>query len=412
MRHVPEDIQFFYRSKLEGVSKENHFRYVKWIRYYLDFCHKYRFTPYEKSSFSHFSQKLSDKGQSVQSLEEAYQAVQLLLPFYSSGLKEGELESDTEVIRQLVSVIRQKNYSPRTLEAYVKWSREFLKFNTEPLTQINDSTVRQFLNYLAVQRNVSSSAHNQAFNALLFLFRHIFKRDMGDQSRNLRAKEPSKKIPVVLTVDELSRLFEEIPEEFIFHFKLMYGCGLRLSELIELRIKDLDFENETVMINWAKGKKNRLLPMPQKMLTTLRSKVLIAREKHRLNCEKEEYEGVYLPNSIDESAAMKEQWMWLFPASSLVEDRQSKKFRQYHLHHSVLSKILRQAVLKCGFLKRVTPHTLRHSYATHLLQNGFDIRTIQELLGHSSIETTMIYLHVLKEISPKPPVSPLDLLEK
>lgn len=410
MIHVPEDIQFFYRKQLEAVSKEKHYNYVKWIRFYLDYCHKYRFIPYEKNSFSHFSQKLSDKGQTLEALEEAYQAIQLLLPYFSSGLKEGELENRSEVVQQLVTVIRQKNYSPRTLEAYVKWTRQLLRFHNGPVSQINDSTVRQFLNYLAVKREVSPSAHNQAFNALLFLFKHVLKRDMGDQTKNLRAKEPGKKIPVVLTVDELHKLFSALPQEFILFAKMMYGCGLRLTELLELRLKDLDFETETVTINWAKGKKNRLVPMPKQLIRTLRSQVLLARNRHRENCENDMYRGVFLPKSIDQSCAMKEEWMWLFPAPSLVENQHTHIVNQYHVHHSVFSKVLRRAVAQCGFMKRVTPHTLRHSYATHLLQHGFDIRTIQELLGHSNIETTMIYLHVLKEIAPKPPISPLDIV--
>jgi len=191
---------------------------------------------------------------------------------------------------------------------------------------------------------------------------------------------------------------------------LMYGCGLRLSELLELRLKDLDFENNFVSIQQAKGQKNRVVPLPLVLKERLQNQVLSVRTTHYKNSQVNGYGGVFLPRSIHESNALREEWCWLFPASSLVEERVSKLKKQYHLHQSVLSRELQIAVKRCAFLKRVTPHTLRHSYATHLLQNGFDIRTIQELLGHTDIKTTMIYLHILKEISPKPPISPLDIV--
>lgn len=170
MRHVPEDVKIYYKEQLQTIPKDKHYNFVKWIRFYLDFCTKFRFTVYEKDSFSHFSQKLTDKGQKVENIEEAFQAVELFLPYYSSGLKEGELEDKTEVIRQLISIIREKNYSPRTLEAYVKWSRKLLEYHTGAICEIDDSTARKFLNYLTVEKGVSPSAHNQAFNAFYFFF--------------------------------------------------------------------------------------------------------------------------------------------------------------------------------------------------------------------------------------------------
>ncbi len=410
MLHVPEDIERFYREQLQTVKKENQVAYVKWIRFYLDFCQKYRFTPYEKSSFSHFSQKLHEKGQPVAAIEEAYQAIMLLLPFYQSGVTDGELSNSTDVVQRLVAVIRERNYSPRTLEAYVKWTRKFLKFHTGSIAEICDATARQFLNNLVVVENVSPSAHNQAFNALLFLFRHILRKDFGDQKGNVRAKYPGKKMPVVLSVHELHALLAAISPELNLSFSLMYGCGLRLNELLELRLKDLDFENNTVTIEQSKGQKSRVVPLPQILKERLQMQVLTVRSRHVKLQEKSSYKGVFLPKSIGESESMSERWLWLFPASGLVENSATKVMKQYHFHHTFLGKEFRRAVMQCKFVKRITPHSLRHSYATHLLMNGFDIRTIQELLGHSNIETTMIYLHILKEISPKQPISPLDIV--
>lgn len=410
MRHVPEDIQSFYREQLATVEQSLHHNYVKWIRFYLDFCDKYRFVPYEKSSFSHFSQKLSDKKQTLNDIEEAFQAVQLLLPYYQAGLKEGELKSSRVVVQQLISVIRMKNYSPRTLEAYVKWTRQFLAFHNDTVDQIDDSTVRKFLNYLAVEKNVSPSAQNQAFNGLLFLFRHVLKRDMGDQSGKVRAKKPGKKIPVVLTVSEIKKLLAKIPAEYRLHFKLMYGCGLRLSELIELRLQDIDFENRLLRIPLSKQMKSRVVPLPKELFKQLKEHVdfvLNDKKEKEKNCST--YGGVFLPKGIAVGEALSNSWLWLFPASGLVTEANTGQEKQYHLHHSVLSKVLRATVKKLSLSKNVTPHVLRHSYATHLLIYGLDIRTVQELLGHKDINTTMVYLHVLKELAPRPVISPLDI---
>ncbi len=407
MLHVPKDIEMYYRNQLKNVDINKHQTYVKWIRFFLDFCSKYRFTPYERTSFSHFSQKLNEKKQSLAAIEDAYQAYLLLLPFYEISVNEGELNSDTDVVQQLIAVIRQKNYSPRTLEAYTKWTRKLLSFHNGKIAEIDDNTVRKFLNYLVVAKNVSPSAQNQAFNALLFLFRNVLNKDFGEQSGTLRAKRPGKKIPVVLTHKELTHLFQYIPQPYKFHFLLMYGCGLRMSELCNMRLKDIDFDSNLITIPFSKQMKSRVVPLPCKIKAELKNYFEYAVEHHAVNCSNPRYKGVFLPTSIPESEAMNEIWLWLFPASKLVLDQGIEK--QYHIHHTVVAKVLRNAVKRSKINKRITPHALRHSYATHLLQHGYDIRTIQELLGHSKIETTMIYLHVLKELSPKPPVSPLDI---
>ena len=231
---------------------------------------KYRFIPYEKSSLSHYSQKLSEKNQSVENIEEAYQAILLLLPYYQSGLKTGELKNSVDVIQQLIGIIRQKNYSSRTLEAYSKWCRSFLYFYDGEPINICDADARKYLNYLVTERKCSPSAHNQAFNSLLFLFRHVIKKDFGNHSGNVRAKRPGKKIPVVLSKNEIKILFKAIPKEYLLHFQLMYGCGLRLAELISLRLKDIDFENQTVIINESKGLKSRTTVLPQKIINQLK----------------------------------------------------------------------------------------------------------------------------------------------
>lgn len=345
----------------------------------------------------------------MQDIETAYQAVELLIPYYSTGIKEGELTSKVEVIQQLISVIRLKNYSPRTLEAYLKWTRKFFSFYTGDISSIDEGTARQFLNDLVLNKNVSPSAQNQAFNALLFLYRHVLRRDFGDQSGTVRAKKPKKKMPVVLTVSELQCLFNMIEERFLLHFQLMYGCGLRLTELMELRLKHLDFGNNLLMIEFSKQQKSRYIPLPKKIVSNLQLQVESVIQRHKKNRNNKKYKGVFLPPSIDDSQAMEEKWLWLFPASGLVLVSQKNEERQFHLHHTVVSRSLKAAAKKTEIQKNISPHVLRHSYATHLLQYGLDIKTIQELLGHSTIETTMVYLHVLKEMIPRPAISPLDI---
>ncbi len=410
MRHVPKDIEGYYRTVLmSNVDKSKHFNYVKWIRFYLDFCAKYRFVEYEKESFSHFSEKLFQKGQTPDSVEEAFQAVTFLLPYYQSGIKEGDLENRQEVLQQLISIIRQKNYSPRTLEAYLKWNRQFLEYYKGEITEIDSGSARMFLNNLVTQKGASSSAHNQAFNALLFLYRHILQKEFGDHSGNTRAKTFKRKIPVVLSKAEIDTLWNCIPEDFLLPFKLMYGCGLRMQELITLRLHSFDFDNALLSINASKGMKSRTVPLPLALKDELLQQKKKVLKRDALYSQNKEYLGVFLPKEVQKNKGKDRDWLWMFSASKLTPTNEGNGYKLYHIHHTNLGRELKSAVRKGGIMKQITPHSLRHTYATHLLLNGYDIRTIQELLGHSDIKTTMIYLQVVKEISPKIPLSPLDL---
>lgn len=295
------------------------------------------------------------------------------------------------------------------MEAYTKWCRKFLAFHKAPIKDINGSSARMYLNYLVNTIGASPSAHNQAFNALLFLFRHVLRKDFGDQKSNVHAKTYQKKIPVVLSIDELNVLWNNVAENLLLPFQLMYGCGLRTQELITLRLQHIDFENNFITVSATKGLKNRSVPLPLRL-----KEALLEQKNEVLNTHKsymegdKKYGGAFLPKSISDAEALERQWLWLFPATKLTPVKDGI-MKQYHIHHTFLGRELKNAVKKMGLHKRVTPHTLRHTYATHLLLNGFDIRTIQDLLGHSDIKTTMIYLQVIKEISPKAPQSPLDI---
>lgn len=408
---IPSEIRDFYQQQLRMQNIQKSDQHWRWLRYYLHFCHKYNFAPYEKSSFSHFAKKITEKGQTVQTVEFAHYVVQLLYPFFETdGCRVGVSDS-TKAIQLLQQTIRSRGYSPRTFDAYSKWVRWFLNYWKGDVEALRDTHARQFLNYLSVERKVSPSAHNQAFNALLFFYRHIIHRDFGNHSGNVRAKSFHKKVPVVLSFEELEWVFTELDEQFLFHFKLMYGCGLRLNELVNLRLQDIDFENGTLVVQATKGKKFRSVPLPETLFSDLRERVDAVVAKHEAYIAHEKsYRGTFLPESNPhENQALDTGWQWLFPAKTLVNLKDKEEKKQYHLHHSVLSKTLKETMQKVKILKRVTPHVFRHSYATHLLQHGYDIRTIQELLGHSDIKTTMVYLHVLKDIEQKKIVSPLDL---
>lgn len=344
-------------------------------------------------------------------IEESFSVARTFLPQTPSGIKESKFDNDNEVVQQLISIIRQKNYSPRTLEAYCKWTRDFLDFKSCEVTEISYSIAKKFLNQLVIVKNVSPSAYNQAFNALLFLFRYVFRKEFGDHSGNIKTEVLSKKIPVVLSKTELEAVLLKIPRDYVIHFNLLYGCGLRVSDLLTIRLKDIDFGNDRVIIEASKGLKNRIIPLPQKIKSDLLLQRNYVIDMHNKNCiSKKSYKGVFLPKSVSAKNAFLDEWLWLFPATKLTTEKESGYLKQFHLHDTVLGKVLREAVKESGIVKRITPHTFRHSYATHLLLNGFDIKTIQELMGHNDIKTTMGYLQVIKDLSPKRPVSPLDLV--
>jgi len=313
------------------------------------------------------------------------------------------------VIADLAAEIKTRHYSRKTLKTYVHWSRQFQGFlKNKPPGMLSSKDVKEYLTYLAVAGRVSASTQNQAFHALLFLFRHALKQDFGDFKDVPRAKK-SKYIPVVLSRKEIDTVLKHLPYPYDLVVKLLYGCGLRLFECLQLRVKDFNFEAGILTVQ-GKGKEDRTVPLPEKIVPELNSQIEVVKKLHDEDLTAG-YAGVFLDDRLEKeypSAAKDLVWQWFFPQKTLTQVSSTQELRRYHLHETHVQGALYEAVRRAKLTKRVTSHTFRHSFATHLLQANFDIRTIQVLLGHSDVKTTMIYTHCIPSKTVQKAKSPLD----
>ena len=242
---------------------------------------------------------------------------------------------------------------------------------------------------------MSSSTQNQALNAIVFVYRHVFEKDIEDQINSVRARR-KRRLPVVLTFKEATNIFDKMSGLYCLMAKLIYGCGLRLQECLSLRIKDVDIEQSIVIVRSGKGDKDRRTVLPESLKDELLHQISSVREIYEQD-RKDNINGVYLPGALEKkypNAGKEWGWFWLFPAKTLSIDPRSRIVRRHHQHPAALQRAFKEAVIKAGITKQASVHTLRHSFATHLLEKGYDIRTIQELLGHTNLQTTMIYTHV------------------
>ena len=319
--------------------------------------------------------------------------------------------------RKLLDMVRDKmrlkHYSLSTERTYVHWIKHYIFFHNKkhPL-EMEKPEIEQFLTSLAVQKKVSPTTQNQAFSALLFLYKEVLGVDMSSWNiQALRAKE-RKHIPQVLTKEEVKKVIENLTGTYQLIVYLMYGCGLRMSEVLNLRIKDIDFGFDKVYIWDSKSLKDRTLPLPQKLKQRLKAQVEYVEQLHTKDVA-DGYGSVYLPYALERkypNAKNETKWQYLFPMRNVAKDPRSGVVRRHHVHEKTLGRNIKQASLKANIHKRVTSHIFRHSYATHLLQSGVDLRSIQELLGHKSVETTMIYTHVVAQLNRGSIESPLDSL--
>jgi integron integrase len=292
-----------------------------------------------------------------------------------------------------------RHYSLRTEDAYADWARRFILFHQKrhPL-EMGAAEINQFLTHLAVAGNVSASTQNQAFSALLFLYRNVLQVDPGRIAGVIRANRP-RRLPVVLTREEVRRVLAELDGTYRLMGQLMYGSGLRLLECLRLRVKDLDFGRGEIVVREGKGNKDRRTVLPAAVKPALAAHLERVKRLH----EKDLAAGhgrVYLPAALDRklpSAAAEFVWQYVFPSAKISNDPRSGERRRHHAHETAVSKAITEAVRLSGIRKRATSHSLRHSFATHLLEAGYDIRTVQELLGHEDVSTTMIYTHVLNK---------------
>lgn len=453
-----EKAEFVTYIRRHGV-KENLFApYVRWMGYYLDFCHKYNFAPNVSESLTHFIKKLDEKKQTKEQQHQAANAITLyrdvkyprledstvprplppaqkgtVEPSNDRGINQPLVTSTSSTLLPpiafssrlekpatgaswkaefdaLANEIRLRHYSPKTLKTYHLWMRKFQAHTrSKPPESLTPDDVKNFLTWLAVQRGVAASTQNQAFNALLFMFRHVLHKEFGKVEGVVRAKRKPY-IPVVLSREEITEVISHLTPPYDLVVKLLYGCGLRLAECLHLRVQCLNFDSGVITVHDGKGQKDRTVPLPAKLEPEIRAHLQSLKALHAKDLERN-YAGVFLVNALDKKytkAAREFVWQWLFPAPQLTKVPESGEYRRYYLHETKVQKAIKLAVNKAKLYKRASAHTFRHSFASHLLQANYDIRTIQELLGHSDVRTTMIYTHTVKSQTIKEAKSPLD----
>jgi integron integrase len=317
--------------------------------------------------------------------------------------------AELKLLDLLRNKIRVKHYSIRTEHAYVDWVKRFVVFHRmRHPKDMGPEEVEGFLTYLAVDGRVAASTQNQAKSALLFLYKEVLGSELAWLDGVEEAKRPER-LPVVLTVDEVNVVLGRMIGTHGLIGRLLYGSGMRLMEAVRLRVKDVDFRRLEILIRDGKGAKDRVTMLPQALAESLRAHLVLVRQIHAQDLAAG-YGDVYLPFALERkypSAPREWLWQYIFPAARLSEDPRSGKLRRHHFDEQVVQRAMRQALRDAGINKPATPHTLRHSFATHLLQSGYDIRTVQELLGHKDVSTTMIYTHVLNR-GGRGVVSPLD----
>ncbi|GMG87671.1 integron integrase [Biformimicrobium ophioploci] len=305
----------------------------------------------------------------------------------------------SEFLKQVRDQIRGTQYSIRTEDTYLNWIRDFLRFHGyRSVDEIGpEEDIRRYLTYLAIKRNVAPNTQRTALNAIVFLYKTILKREVGDFGEFTRARAP-KKLPVVLSKTEVSGLFQQLTGATKLCAALMYGSGLRVMETVRLRVKDVDFENLTLTIMEGKGRKQRIVTLAPELVAALERQIAIVTSLYEQDRREPGWGGVFLPYALPRKNpgwAFELCWQYLFPAAQFSTDPRSGKRRRHHISEQVLQRAMKRAVRAAGIRKPASCHSLRHSFATHLLERGADIRTVQEQLGHTDIRTTEIYTHVI-----------------
>ena len=316
-----------------------------------------------------------------------------------------------KLLDQVRERLRLKHYSIRTEHQYVQWARRFILFHHKRHpADMGAVEVEAFLTYLAVEGHVAAATQNQALSALLFLYREVLGVNLPWLENVVRVKRPAR-LPVVLTRREVAAVLDRMQGTHGLMARLLYGTGMRLMECVRLRVKDVDFERAEILIRDGKGCKDRVTMLPQALSAPLQAHLQTRRRLYDDDFAKG-MSGVYLPDALARKypeATTSWGWQYVFVAGSYSLDQRSGKERRHHMDEKLLQRAMKKAVLAAAIVKPATPHTLRHSFATHLLEGGYDIRTVQELLGHADVSTTMIYTHVLNR-GGRGVASPLDSL--
>jgi integron integrase len=312
-------------------------------------------------------------------------------------LRPPPISNKPKLLDQVREVIRRKHYSIRTEQAYCDWIKRFILFHRKRHpAEMAESEITEFLTHLAVKGNVAAATQNQALSALLFLYREVLQQNIGWLDRVERAKKPAR-LPVVLTRAEVRRIFSQLHGTTKLMAGLLYGSGLRLMECVRLRVKDVDLAYLRITVRDTKGGKDRVTMLPTNVAQALQRHLLKRRSQHEQDLT-DGFGNVYLPHALArkyQNASRQWMWQYVFTSERLSIDPRSGEKQRHHIAESILQRAVKEAVARADINKPATCHTLRHSLATHLLENGYDIRTVQELLGHKDVSTTMIYTHVL-----------------
>lgn len=386
------------------VTKKRVPYYVAWVSQFFNYFDKKPNDEISSEEIEKFLKHLTKRKEEWQ-VTQAGKAIRIY-QFYEThknrsltGHNAKSNEQWKAVADEMINILRLKQRSLDTEKVYIYWLRMFYRFldGSSPFT-LDDTHVKDFLTYLAVERHVASSTQNQAFNAILFLYRHVLDKEIGN-IRDVVRSNKKRRLPVVLTKEEVFRLFKYLFGIYLLMAQIIYGGGMRLKECVKLRIKDIDFERNSIMIKFGKGGKDRETLLPEIVKSDLKQHIEKIKELFEHD-RKNDTPSVELPNALERkypNAGKEWGWQWVFPSKSLSVDPRTKIIRRHHIHVTNIQRQMRHAVRKAGITKRVTTHTLRHSFATHLLEDGYDIRTIQDLLGHSNLRTTMIYTHVAQK---------------
>ncbi len=310
-----------------------------------------------------------------------------------------ETDRMPKLMDRLHEALRSRHYSHRTEQTYCLWVKRYIFFHkVRHPAEMAEPEINAFLTHLAVKEKVSASTQNQALSVLLFLYRHVIGREVGDLGKVIRARRPTR-LPVVMTRDEVKAVLANLTGDKLLMASLMYGAGLRLMECLRLRVQDIDFSRNEILVRDGKGAKDRITMLPE----SLKSPLLEHLEKVKAIHEKDLSEGwgrVQMPGALDRkypNAPKEWRWQWVFPQETRWKNTKTSEEGRHHTHETILQRAVKEAVRKAGVVKHAGCHTFRHSFTTHLLEAGYDIRTIQELLGHKDVSTTMIYTHVLNK---------------
>ncbi len=388
-------------SEKERVPDQNLPYYLKWVADCYRFFNLAEEDLLSNEQHEKFLHQLAKNHEDWQ-VRQADRALCLYIFFLTKtaraaeGTSTGYCADWNEIEQSTRQALRLRQRSISTEKTYLAWLRQFRSFAKERQPSLLEGKdLQNFLSSLAVDRRVSASTQNQALNAIVFLFRHVLDKNIEGEINAVRARR-KRRLPVVLTAEEIKRIFSGMTGLHLLMARLIYGCGLRLQECLQLRIKDIDLDHGFVIVRSGKGDKDRRTILPESIKGDLSEHISAVRQVYDAD-RKAGATGVHLPGALDRkypNAGKEWAWFWLLPAQTLSVDPRTGILRRHHVYHASLQRAFKAAVVKAGIAKQASVHTLRHSFATHLLENGYDIRTVQKLLGHTNLQTTMIYTHV------------------